>query len=117
MKEQSRRTDSMKQSPITMPLDFHELAHQGKNQLVILASLDTAAEFYRLEGWLTVLTTTYAEYPSCGLAKVILYYIRRLMAHDYICLTPKKQCDYLSMHKYWLWLIENENYPPGGEGY
>ncbi|WDE06338.1 hypothetical protein SG34_005295 [Thalassomonas viridans] len=69
-----------------------------------------SAEFTRLEDWLKVLTSTYSEYPSCSLAKVILYYVGRLMKHEDIMQARDKRCDYFCMHKHWLWLIENTDY-------
>ncbi|WDE12769.1 hypothetical protein [Thalassomonas haliotis] len=72
--------------------------------------LQMSAEFTRLEDWLKVLTSTYSEHPSRSLAKVILYYVNRLIKHEDIIQAPDKRCDYFCMHKYWLWLIENTGY-------
>jgi len=65
-------------------------------------------EFHRLEDWLQILTQTYADYPSNALAKVILYYLRRLIHHDDANLVPEKQCDYISMQKFWYWQSRNK---------
>lgn len=72
-------------------------------------TLKMSAEFTRLEDWLKVLTSTYSDYPSSSLAKVILYYVSRLMRHEDIIQAPNKRCDYFCMHKYWLWQIKNSN--------
>ena len=65
-------------------------------------------EFYQLENWLQVLTKTYADYPSNALAKVILYYLSRIIHHDDALLMPEKQCDYISMQKFWHWQSRNK---------
>ena len=57
-----------------------------------------------LEEWIFILTKTYAEHPSSGLAKVISYYLNRLIHHDDFSLSSYHQCDYLAMQKYWQWV-------------
>lgn len=65
--------------------------------------LKASTEFLQLENWLTILITTYKEHPSCGLAKIINYYLGRLLNHDDISFFSEKRCEYLLMKKFWRW--------------
>lgn len=61
----------------------------------------------QLENWLTILVNSYAQNPSSGLAKVITYYIDRILYQYDICKQPNKRCQYLSMKKFWQWQSSN----------
>ncbi len=69
--------------------------------------LKVSSEFKQLENWLNILIATYGEHPTRGLAKIINYYLNRLLHHNDIHFDGDKRCDYLSMQKYWLWQIKN----------
>ncbi len=56
-----------------------------------------------LENWLTILINTYCQHPSKALAKVINYYIERILHQHDISTQPVLKCQYLSMKKYWGW--------------
>jgi len=60
--------------------------------------------FIRLEEWIIILANTYSEHPSSSLAKIIHYYLNRLIKHDDFPLCSYYRCDYLTMQKYWQWL-------------
>lgn len=60
-------------------------------------------EFQQLEDWLSVLINTYKETPSIGLAKVIFYYLERILSHQDLHNTRDKSCHYFMMKKFWLW--------------
>jgi hypothetical protein len=60
-----------------------------------------------IEEWIIILTNTYSEYPSTGLAKVINYYLKRLLQHDDFPLSSYYRCDYLTMMKYWQWVAKH----------
>ncbi|GLX79653.1 hypothetical protein tinsulaeT_29930 [Thalassotalea insulae] len=68
-------------------------------------SLGTAqlAPLSILENWLEILISTYCQHPSKALAKVIDYYISRILAQDELSATPLLKCQYISMKKYWRW--------------
>lgn len=65
--------------------------------------LTASSEFLQLENWLAILITTYKDHPSRGLAKIINYYLERLVSHDDLNYSGKKRCDYLVMKKFWRW--------------
>ncbi|MGV2873578.1 hypothetical protein [Colwellia sp. E150_009] len=65
--------------------------------------LKASSEFLQLENWLIILITTYKENPSSGLAKIINYYLGRLLHHDDMNFCGEKRCDYLVMKKFWRW--------------
>lgn len=69
--------------------------------------LKLSSEFKQLENWLIILIKTYGDHPSCGLAKMINYYLTLLLHHDDISFDGEKQCAYLSMQKYWRWQVIN----------
>ena len=69
--------------------------------------ITTSEEFSQIERWLTVLITTYEQYPSLALAKTINYYVQRLISHEDIMLLPNRKCDYFSMLRYWQWVIKD----------
>ncbi|MBO9490065.1 hypothetical protein J7384_06810 [Endozoicomonas sp. G2_1] len=57
----------------------------------------------QLEDWLAILTQTYSDHPSQSLAKVIDYYINRILQDSDITCDGDKQCQYYAMRKYWHW--------------
>ena len=69
--------------------------------------LESSSEFVQLKSWLNILIITYKDYPSCGLAKTINYYLSRLLHHDDFDFDEVKRCDYLSMQKYWRWQVNS----------
>ena len=71
--------------------------------------LTLSSEFKQLESWLNILIFTYKDHPSCGLAKTINYYLSRILLHDDVRFNDGKQCDYLSMQKYWRWQVNNSH--------
>ncbi|MEW6992163.1 hypothetical protein AADZ91_15950 [Colwelliaceae bacterium 6441] len=58
---------------------------------------------YPIENWLNILIFTYREFPSSGLAKVINYYIERVIIEEDYQLEPSKLCHYYTMKKFWAW--------------
>lgn len=63
--------------------------------------MKTFSEIHQLEDWLNILITTYKEYPSNSLAKVITYYIERVTRHDDFAFIKTNHCHYATMKKYW----------------
>jgi len=61
------------------------------------------SQYKQLENWLIILINTYTDNPTIGLAKVINYYIDRLLKQDEINHSPNLRCQYVSMKKYWAW--------------
>lgn len=66
-----------------------------------------SSELLQLENWLSLLIATYQEHPSCGLAKIINYYIERLSRHDDMEFCGKNSCEYLGMKKFWQWQAQH----------
>ena len=64
------------------------------------------SEIAQLEDWLNILVTTYKQYPSVSLAKVINYYIDRIAYHDDFAYKKHNHCHYAAMKKYWHELCE-----------
>jgi hypothetical protein len=62
-----------------------------------------SSELITIQRWLSLLTRTYAEHPSSGLAKVITYYLTRLIKHDDFPSFSSECCHYVAMFKYWQW--------------
>ena len=60
----------------------------------------------QIEDWLAILTKTYQEHPSAGLAKTICYYIERILNQDDISDNNLTRCEYFAMKKFWLWKKE-----------
>lgn len=58
--------------------------------------------FY-IENWLKTLINTYRVHPSNGLAKVIYFYIGRIINEDEIRFNRLKLDQYCSMKKFWAW--------------
>mgnify|MGYP000365590408 CR=1 FL=1 len=56
-----------------------------------------------IENWLTILINTYRDHPSKGLAKVINYYIGRIIKEGEIKFHHLKLDQYCSMKKFWAW--------------
>lgn len=67
----------------------------------IHADIAYSSELCQIEDWLSVLTQTYATHPSDGLAKVITYYLTRLIRHDDFTAFASQPCQYFSMLKFW----------------
>jgi len=57
----------------------------------------------QLEDWLSILVSTYNDHPSHGLARVINYYIERMLFQENVMIEPHAYCHYLTMRKYWRW--------------
>jgi len=66
-----------------------------------------SSSYVLLEEWIIILTNAYSDHPSNGLAKVISYYLKRLIQHDDFPLSSYHRCDYLTMQKYWQWVATN----------
>jgi len=66
--------------------------------------MEHLSEVSQLESWLTILTNSYKDNPSIGLAKVINYYIDRIILHEDFDDRKFNNCQYSSMKKYWQWL-------------
>ena len=79
-----------------MPLSKNNIQNHVTNQLCARSS-----ELKQIEAWLKILTETYAQNPSSGLAKVISYYLSRLIKHDDFNAFASQPCQYFSMLKYW----------------
>jgi len=60
-----------------------------------------SSELSQIEDWLNVLAKTYAMHPSDGLAKVITYYLSRLIKHDDFIAFASQPCHYFTMLKFW----------------
>jgi hypothetical protein len=60
-----------------------------------------SSELCQIEDWLSILTKTYALHPNEALAKVIAYYLTRLIKHDDFSAFASQPCQYYSMLKYW----------------
>ncbi|WP_206483828.1 hypothetical protein [Thalassotalea sp. G2M2-11] len=56
-----------------------------------------------LENWLQVLLSTYGHHPSQALAKIIHYYIGRVLKESDRSEQPFNKYQYLRMKKYWYW--------------
>lgn len=56
-----------------------------------------------IENWLKILINTYRAHPSKGLAKVINYYIGRIIKEDEIKFNRLKLGQYCTMKKFWTW--------------
>ena len=85
-----------------MPLTYSPCSHSKKINLAIAKS----SELYQIEDWLSVLTNTYAKHPSNGLAKVIAYYLARIIKHDDFTAFANQPCHYFTMLKFWQQKIE-----------
>jgi len=57
----------------------------------------------QIEDWLNILITTYRDSPSIGLAKVINYYIERIINEDELKQDSFRLCQYQNMKKFWSW--------------
>jgi len=64
-------------------------------------SISDSSELSQIENWLSVLTHTYATHPNEALAKVITYYLTRIIKHDDFIAFANQPCQYFSMLKYW----------------
>lgn len=62
-----------------------------------------------LEKWLQILINTYQDFPSDSLAKVICYYIERIINSDDAFLNNQQQQDYFVMRRFWLWQSTNRH--------
>jgi len=60
-----------------------------------------SSELCQIEDWLNILTQTYATHPSDGLAKVITYYLSRIIKHDDFIAFASQPCHYFTMLKFW----------------
>ncbi|MDO6446367.1 hypothetical protein Q4493_11340 [Colwellia sp. 1_MG-2023] len=60
-------------------------------------------ELQPFENWLKILINTYRIHPSHGLAKVINYYLERIINHEDTKFDHRKLAQYCSMKKFWLW--------------
>ena len=72
--------------------------------------LKVPSEFLQIENWLIILVTTYKDHPSNGLAKIINYYLERLLNHTEIIAYSEKRCEYLAMQKYWGWKVRHHSF-------
>jgi len=63
--------------------------------------ISESSELSQIESWLSVLTHTYAAHPNEALAKVITYYLKRIIQHDDFTAYANQPCQYFSMLKYW----------------
>jgi hypothetical protein len=80
-----------------MPLTYSACSHSKSIHCAIAHS----SELHQIEGWLSVLTNTYATHPSNGLAKVIAYYLKRIIKHDDFTAFASQPCHYFTMLKFW----------------
>lgn len=60
-----------------------------------------SSELSQIEDWLSLLTNTYAKHPSNGLAKVIIYYLKRIIKHDDFTAFASQPCHYFTMLNFW----------------
>jgi len=67
----------------------------------MLKNIIKSNEINQYENWLYLLIETYSEFPDNNLAKVIHYYLERILLHDEFDLSQPKSCHYISMKKYW----------------
>ena len=67
----------------------------------------TEKELAQLEGWLSLLINTYLQQPNKALAKIISYYIKKIMQYDEYHFLQHPRCEYVAMSKYWHWLSRN----------
>jgi hypothetical protein len=82
---------------IKMSLTYSASSHKDSIHCAIAYS----SELYQIEDWLSVLTKTYAQHPSNELAKVISYYLTRLIKHDDFTAFASQPCHYFTMLKFW----------------
>ncbi|MFB0981395.1 MAG: hypothetical protein QMC62_10830 [Alteromonadaceae bacterium] len=80
-----------------MPLTYSASAHSKS----INSAIAYSSELYQIEDWLGVLTNTYAKHPSDGLAKVIAYYLTRIIKHADFMAFANQPCHYYTMLKFW----------------
>jgi hypothetical protein len=80
-----------------MSLTYSPCSHSKS----IHSAIAYSSELNQLEDWLGVLTNTYAKHPSNGLAKVIAYYLSRIIKHDDFTAFASQPCHYFSMLKFW----------------
>ncbi len=57
----------------------------------------------QIEDWLNILISTYHDFPSHGLAKVINYYIERIIKSDDVEHDTLRSCQYHTMKRFWSW--------------
>lgn len=76
-------------------------------KLMMTIRTTTNKQFEQLESWLNILINTYTDHPSDGLAKVINYYIERLLRCEDILRNNQLCCEYMSMKRFWLWQCQN----------
>lgn len=69
---------------------------------------NTTSKTRELEKWLQILLKTYQDFPSHNLAKVIYYYIERIICCDEYTLTSQERNDYFVMKRFWLWQSTNQ---------
>jgi hypothetical protein len=67
----------------------------------MLKGIMKSNEIIQYENWLSLLIETYTEFPDSNLAKVIHYYLERILLHDEFDLGLPKSCHYISMKKFW----------------
>lgn len=80
-----------------MPLTYPVCSHSKS----INSAIADSSELHQIEEWLSVLTNTYAKHPSDGLAKVITYYLTRIIKHDDFMAFARQPCHYFTMLKFW----------------
>jgi hypothetical protein len=80
-----------------MSLTYSASSHSKSFHCAIARS----SELCQIEDWLNLLTNTYATHPSKGLAKVITYYLARIIKHDDFIAFASQPCHYFTMLKFW----------------
>jgi hypothetical protein len=90
-------TMQFKWRSILVPLTYSACAHSESVHCAIAHS----SELSQIEDWLNVLTNTYAKHPSNGLAKVITYYLKRIIKHDDFTAFASQPCHYFTMLNFW----------------
>jgi hypothetical protein len=90
-------TEQLTGRTIIMSLTYSASSHSKSFHCAIAHS----SELCQIEDWLNLLTKTYATHPSNGLAKVITYYLTRIIKHDDFTAFASQPCHYFTMLKFW----------------
>jgi hypothetical protein len=80
-----------------MPL----IVQSNSDSACIHSATAYSSELSQIEDWLKILTKTYSTNPSDGLAKVITYYLTRVIKHDDFTAFASQPCHYFTMLKFW----------------
>jgi hypothetical protein len=90
-------TEQLTRRTIIMSLTYSASSHSKSFHCAIARS----SELCQIEDWLNLLTNTYAKHHNNGVAKVIIYYLTRIIKHDDFTAFASQPCHYFTMLKFW----------------